>query len=169
MKTNALPKYDMSDNSTNCCPRFNPDGWDEQELHFKDKLFVKAKTRGVFHIPINMGSVFSKTFKAIEKVDALNMDNYIVLSHDPSSWTAEHLFSVTKKVPGQKMIHLDGEYLTKVFEGPYSKVSKWEKKMKAFVESKGKEVRKNYFFYTTCPKCAKAYGKNYIVAVSKTM
>jgi hypothetical protein len=24
-----------------------------------------------------------------------------------------------------------------------------------------------YFFYTTCPKCAKHYGKNYVVAVAK--
>ena len=44
METNALPKYDMSDNPTICCPRFNTEGWDEQELHFKDKLFVNAKT-----------------------------------------------------------------------------------------------------------------------------
>ena len=48
MDINALPKYDMSDNPTNCCPRFNTDGWDEQELHFKDKLFVKTKTRSIF-------------------------------------------------------------------------------------------------------------------------
>ncbi|MGD9980573.1 MAG: hydrolase [Hyphomonadaceae bacterium] len=24
-----------------------------------------------------------------------------------------------------------------------------------------------YLFYTTCPKCAKAYGKNYVVAVAQ--
>jgi hypothetical protein len=24
-----------------------------------------------------------------------------------------------------------------------------------------------YFFYMTCPKCAKHYGKNYVVAVAK--
>lgn len=23
-----------------------------------------------------------------------------------------------------------------------------------------------YFFYTTCPKCAKAYGKNYVVGIT---
>jgi len=167
MDINALPKYDMSDNPTNCCPRFNTDGWDEQELHFKDKLFVKAKTRSLFHIPLNMPSVFAKTFDAIEKAGALDEQDLIVLSHDPSLWTGEHLFSVSKTVPGQQMVHLSGNYLTKLFEGPYKNVAKWEKEMDAYVESQGKHLKKNYFFYTTCPKCARFYGKNYVVAVSE--
>jgi len=167
METNALPKYDMSDNPTNCCPRFNTEGWDEQELHFKDKLFVKAKTRSIFHIPINMGSVYPKTFAEIEKANAIDYNDLIVLSHDPSSWTGEHYFSVNRNVPVQEMTHMTGDYLTRVFEGPYKNAPKWEKEMKAFVENKGKHVKKTYFFYTTCPKCAKYYGKNYVVAVSE--
>ena len=35
------------------------------------------------------------------------------------------------------------------------------------VESKAKEFKKMYFFYTTCPKCAKFYGKNYIVILAE--
>ena len=167
MEINTLPKYDASDNPTNCCPRFNPEGWDEQELHFKDKLFVKANTKSIFHIPLNMGSMFPVTFKAIEDADAQNMEQFIVLSHDPSAWRSEHFFSVSKEVPGQEMVKMSGDYLTKVFEGPYKNAPKWEKEMQAFVKSKGKQVLKTYFFYTTCPKCAKFYGKNYLVAVSE--
>ena len=167
MEINALPKYDMSDNPTNCCPRFNTEGWDEQDLHFKDKLFVKAKTRSILHIPINMHSVFPKTLSAIETANALSEDNFIVLSYDPSSWRGEHYFSVTKKVPGQEMVYMTGDYLTKVFEGPYKNAPKWEKEMETFVEGKGKQMKKLYFFYTTCPKCAKFYGENYIVAVAE--
>jgi len=167
MDTNALPKFDMSDNPTNCCPRFKPQGWDAQELHFKDKLFVKATTCSLFHIPLNMGSVFPKTLTAIENAGAMSEDELIVLSHDPSAWTGEHFFSVSHDVPGQEMVHLSGDYLTKVFEGPYKNAPKWEKEMAAFVESHGKHVKKTYFFYTTCPKCAKYYGKNYVVAVAE--
>ena len=167
MEINALPKYDMSDNPTKCCPRFNSAGWDEQDLHFKDKLFVKALTRSIFHIPINMNSVYPKTLGAIEKADAMSGDNFIVLSHDPSAWTGEHLFSVNKEVPGQKMVRMTGNFLTMVFEGPYKNVPKWEKEMDAFVKRNGKQAKKTYYFYTTCPKCAKYYGKNYVVAVSE--
>ncbi len=168
MELNTLPKYDMSDNPTNCCPRFKSEGWDEAELYFKDKLFVKAKTWSIFHMPMNIGTVFPQTFSAIEDVEAFSADDYIVMSYDPSAWRGEHFFSVTKEVPNQEMVKLSGDFITKVFEGPYKNVPKWEKEMKSFVESKGKESKKIYYFYTTCPKCAKYYGENYVVAVAQT-
>ena len=67
MEINALPQYDITDKPTGCCPRFDPSGWEDQELHFQDKPFVRARTWSIAHIPINMGSVFRKTFKAIEE------------------------------------------------------------------------------------------------------
>ena len=167
MEMNALPKYDMSDNPTNCCPRFNPEGWDEQELMFKDKRFVKVKTRSLFHIPINMGSVYPRTFEDIKQANAYSDENFIVLSYDPSAWTGEHYFSVTKDVPGHEMVSMTGEFLTKVFEGPYKKAPKWAKAMEAYAQGKARQVKRTYFFYTTCPRCAKVYGRNYLVAVSE--
>ncbi|MCU7933913.1 MAG: hypothetical protein KZQ99_03410 [Candidatus Thiodiazotropha sp. (ex Dulcina madagascariensis)] len=169
MEINALPQYDMSDNPTGCCPRFKPEGWDEQTLQFKDKLFVKAKTRSLFHIPINMGSVFPKTFTAIGKADGMPDGEFIVMSHDTSAWSSEHYFSVKKDVLGQKMVKMSGDYLTKVFEGPFKNLPDWEKEMDAFVNDQGKKVKTTYFFYTTCPKCAKFYGKNYVVGISEVV
>jgi hypothetical protein len=167
MDTNVLPKYDMSDNPTGCCPRFKSEGWDEQDLHFKDKLFVKVRTKSIFHIPVNFGSVFPKAFMDIQEAGAHDDKNFIILSYDPSMWTGEHYFAATKDVPGYEMVKMTGNYLTKVFEGPYKNAPKWEREMKAFVQAKGKQAKKTYFFYTTCPKCAKHYGKNYMVAVSE--
>ena len=168
MEVNKLPKYDMNHNPTGCCPRFEPQAWDDQELHFKDKLFVKAKTRSFLHIPINMGAVFKKTFGAIEEVRARRDDDFLVLSRDPSAWSGEHYFSVTREVPGQEHAHLTGEYVTKVFEGPYKDVPGWHREMESRIKDQGREAKRIYFFYTTCPKCAKHYGKNYVVAVAQT-
>ncbi len=39
--------------------------------------------------------------------------------------------------------------------------------MKLFVQSKNKKLKKFYFYYTTCPKCAKKYGKNYVVLLAE--
>jgi hypothetical protein len=36
MNVNELPAYDASDNPTGCCPRFNANGWDRQNLQFRD-------------------------------------------------------------------------------------------------------------------------------------
>jgi len=121
----------------------------------------------IFHIPLNMGSVFPRVFDAMEKASATDYDNFIVLSYDPSAWTGEHFFAASKDVAGLEMVRLSGGYLTKVFEGPFKHASKWMKEMEIFVEEKGKQLNKMYFFYTTCPKCAKVYGKNYVVGVAQ--
>ncbi len=44
MQTNELPPFDPTQNETNCCPRFRPEPWDNQELHFDRKPFVRAST-----------------------------------------------------------------------------------------------------------------------------
>jgi hypothetical protein len=166
MKTNHVPKYDATRNETGCCPRFDPEPWEGQELHFEDKPFVRANTLSLFHIPLNMGHVFGKTVEAIKKAHAED-DEFVVLSHDLSSWSGEHLFSVKGDVPGVENVKLSGDFLTHVFEGPFSAAPTWCKEMEAFVAKKGKHLKTVYFFYTTCPNCAKHYGKNYVVGIAQ--
>jgi hypothetical protein len=167
MQINALPKYDQSVNTTGCCPRFNPEGWDGAELHFRDKPFLRAETLSAMHIPLNMGKVFSRVQGHIDNAAATDPEQVIVLSRDLSAFKGEHLFAVTKDVPEEEMTRLSGDYVTRVFEGPYSKGKDWHEEMKALSTSRGKSDGKIWFFYTTCPKCAKAYGKNYVVGLAE--
>jgi hypothetical protein len=164
--TNAVPPYDVTDNPTHCCPRFDPRPWDGQELHFENKPFVRTSTVSLFHVPLNMSSAFARTWKAITDSHAED-GGFLVLSHDESAWHAEHLFAVGRPVPGADMVSLSGDYLTKVFEGPYSDARQWADDMKRYVQQKGRALETLYFFYTTCPKCAKHYGKNYVVGVAQ--
>ena len=167
MQDNRTPTYDNSDNPTGCCPRFKPQGWDDQELRFDDKLFVKARTRSLFHVPLNMGAVFSRTFKAIDNAHAQSIDQFIVMSHERSPWSADHYFAVTRAVPGVQMAQLSGAYRTKVFEGAYREAPKWARQLQEQLTARGQKVRNIYFFYTTCPKCAKVYGRNYVVGIAQ--
>ncbi len=167
METNATPVYGTSDNPTECCPRFNAEDWDGQTLHFENKRFVKAKTKSLMHVPLNIGSVMTHTFEAMEKADAVDEPQSLVLSRDLSPWSAEHLFAVPKDVPGEKMVRLSGDFRTRVFEGKYRDTPKWGEAFEEELEAEGLDVDETYFFYTTCPKCAKTYGKNYVVAVAK--
>ena len=167
METNVLPKMDMSDNSTGCCPRFNPEGWDGRHLHFEDKPFVRATTRGVMHIPLNMGSVFTRVQTHIEDAGAQDPDRYLVLSRDVSASEGEHFFAVTKPVPDEEMVMLSGDFITRVFEGPYRQAKNWMHDMETAAIADGHEAKRIFMFYTTCPKCARAYGKNYVVGVAE--
>ncbi len=151
---------------TGCCPRFNPQPWDEKEITFNNKLFVKGRVRSFMHIPLNFGKVMVKNIEMIQRADAL-VPVPVMLSDENSLWGADIYIAVAKDVPGAKMTRISGTFLTKVFEGPYKDVKKWIEEMKAYVKSKNKEFEKLYFFYTTCPKCAEYYGKNYTVILAK--
>ena len=39
--------------------------------------------------------------------------------------------------------------------------------MKDAAAERGKTDGEVWFFYTTCPKCAKVYGKNYVVGIAE--
>ncbi len=165
MQTNEIPKYDICSNQTGCCPRFDPDAWDEQELHFENKPFVKASTVSFLHIPLNMGARVH-THTRCDRGSPCGA-GFCVLSRERSAWRAEHLFAVAADVPDAEMVHLSGDFLTKVFEGPYRDAPKWCRAMSEYVARKGKALDTLYFFYTTCPRCAKHYGKNYVTGVAK--
>ena len=167
MQTNAFPLNDQSDNTTGCCARFKPQGWDNQHLHFEDKKFLRATTRSAMHIPWNMGQVFTRVQEHIEDAAAADPAKEIVLSRDMSPWEAEHFFAVKKDVPDEEMTGLSGDFITRVFEGPYRKANDFAHAMDVAATAMGKTAKEVFFFYTTCPKCAKAYGKNYIVGVAR--
>lgn len=163
MEVNKLPKLNVENNETGCCPRFSPAPWNEKEFVFDDKLFLKASTINFFHTPLNMSSMMKRTWGIITKAGADSEEEFALLSHDPSPWRGEHYFTITKEVPDGENVKLSGEFLTKVFEGPYKEAGKWVKEMEKYIQSKGEKINKLYFYYTTCPKCARDYDENYVV------
>ncbi len=149
-----------------CCPRFDPKPWDEQTLTWEGKRFVKDRVRSFLHIPLNFGAVMKRNIGAIEAAGA-TPEAMIVLADENSLWGADVYIEVTKDVPGASMATISGTFLSKVFEGPYRNMRTWIDQMKRFVQGKGKSLKKMYFFYTTCPKCAKKYGKNYVAILAQ--
>jgi len=149
-----------------CCPPFQPEPWDEQTITWENKRFVKNRVRSFLHIPLNFGGVMTRNMRAIEAAGA-KPEDMVILADENSLWGADVYIATSKDVPGANMATISGTFLSKVFEGPYRDIRKWIDVMQAFVTSKGKKLEKLYFFYTTCPKCAKKYGKNYVVLLAK--
>lgn len=147
---------------TGCCPRFDPKPWQEKEIVWDKKLFILDHIKSFMHIPMNFGKVMVKNAELMQKAGAQNPES-IMLTDEKSLWGADIYIAVDREVPGVAMAHLSGTYLTKVFEGAYSNMGAWIKEMTEFVKNKDKRLKKLYFSYTTCPACAKAYGKNYVV------
>jgi hypothetical protein len=149
-----------------CCPKFNPEPWDEKEINWENKKFITDRVRSFLHIPINFGSVMKRI---MQKVEASNVksEDMICLSDEDSLWGTNVYVDVTGDVKDGKMTAISGTFLSKVFEGPYSNMRKWIKEMDQYIRSKGKKAQMRYFYYTTCPKCAKKYGKNYVVLLAQ--
>jgi len=152
--------------STGCCEPFDPEPWDEKEIIWKEKLFVMDSIVSFLHIPLNMGNVITKNMALIEKAGA-QAPYQLMLTDENSLWGADIYIDVVKNVPGAKMTKVSGKFLTKVFEGPFQNAGKWAQEMTEYVKSENKEMEKMYFSYTTCPKCAQVYGKNYVVLFVK--
>lgn len=148
--------------STGCCEPFNPEPWDNKEITWNNKLFVKDHVISFLHMPLNFGQKVVKNLKLIEKANAKS-PYQLMLTDENSLWGADLYIDVSKEVMGAEMAKISGTFLIKVFEGPYQNAGKWVQEMQNYVKSKGKTMKKLYFSYTTCPKCAKAYGKNYVV------
>ena len=157
----------MDTSETGCCPKFDPTGWNKQEVSFENKLFVKGKTRSFLHVPLNMGKMYKELFGAIKESGAEIDNRYLILSHDPSAWRGEHLIAVKREVPGHEMKRLTGTFLTKVYEGSFKNMRNWMKDLESYVSEQNKKMKKMYFFYTTCPKCAKHWDKNYVVGFAE--
>jgi len=147
---------------TGCCEPFDPDLWQEKEIVWKEKLFVKDHVKSFLHIPLNMGAVITKNMNAIAKAGA-GLPRQLMLTDENSLWGSDIYIDTAREIPEMEMTKISGTFLTKVFEGSYGNAGKWAKEMEGFVKGKDKEMKKLYFSYTTCPKCAKAYGKNYVI------
>lgn len=167
MPYDQLPAYDMSDNETGCCPRFHPEKWGNLHLYFDKKLFLRATTHSVFHVPVDMGRVFQRVQDHLEAAGAFDPDDFMVLTNDLGAWTSEHFFAAKADVPDEEMVRITGDYVTKVFDGPYEQAKRWYGEMKRLAAEHGRTDGDIYFFYTTCPKCAKHYGHNYVVGFAE--
>ena len=152
--------------SEECCPRFNPEPWDGKEITWQNKRFVQDRVTSLFHIPLNYGAVMTRISNAVEAADA-RTDTRVILTDENSLWGADVYIEVSKDVPHARMATLSGTFLCKVFEGPYKNMRTWIDEMNAYVATQEKQPRKLYFYYTTCPKCAKKYGKNYVVILAE--
>lgn len=151
---------------TGCCPPFNPAPWQDLEITWQDKPFVKDHVTCLFHVPLNMGPTITRDMALIDAADG-RVGQPLMLSDDKSPWGTDLYIEVKKLIPGAKMEKLSGRFLTRVFEGPFRDAGRWAKEMKQYMASRGRTLERLYFGYTTCPKCAKAYGRNYVVLFAK--
>lgn len=151
---------------TGCCPIFQQEPWNEKEFVWKEKKFIKDHVISFLHIPINFGSVMTSNCEKIEH-EHQEVKDGLILSDENSLWGSDLYFCVNDDIPDADNVKISGTFYSKVYEGSFSDIGTWTEHFKTHLESKGKRFSKLYYWYTTCPKCAKVYGKNYVVLLGK--
>ena len=155
-----------SDSSLTCCPEFDPIPWDDKIFNWENKRFIKDKVFTIFYMPMNFGQVMKRLDRKVSAAGATMPDN-LGLSDHTSKWNMDIYMAVDKEVPDAENVTLSGKFFSKVYEGPFRDTEKWCKDFESVAKTKGFTIKKWYMWYTTCPKCAKKYGKNYVVVVGQ--
>ena len=156
----------QSEEETNCCPKFDPSLWDEKIVLWENRKFVKDRVITLFYIPLNFGRVMKRFDKNLIKAGAV-MPDFLCLSDQTSKWNMDLYLAVDKEIPGTETVSVSGKFYCEVYEGPFRETGKWCSDFEHILKSKGYKKGKIYVWYTTCPKCAKKYGKNYVVILGQ--
>lgn len=149
-----------------CCPKFDPTPWDGKTFEWVNKKFIKDKVFTLFYIPVTFGSVMIRSVKKIEEAGAKMLEG-MALSEHTSKWNMDLYLAVDKEISGAENITLSGKYISKVYEGNFKDTGKWTQDFETYTQNKQLVARKTYVWYTACPKCAKKYGKNYVVIIAR--
>ncbi len=149
-----------------CCPEFNPEPWNEKRITWTDRKFAKEKVACFFYMPLNFGSAMKRLMRKLETAHAQSPD-WICLSDHTSKWNMDVYLAVDRELPDTPMQTLNGTFLSKVYEGPFGETKKWCEDFAGYAKREGVETGKTYMWYTTCPKCAKKRGKNYVAIVAE--
>ncbi len=156
----------MSTQENECCPPFHPEPWDDVILEWTEKPFIKGKVCTLFFMPLNFGQVITKLNKKVDAAGA-KVPDWLCLSDHTSKWNMDLFLAVDKQIPNAENLTISGKFYSRVYEGDFRDTDKWCKDYSEKAKEKGISTGKMYMWYTTCPKCAKKYGKNYVVIIAK--
>ncbi|MDD3042981.1 MAG: hypothetical protein PHW56_08580 [Methanosarcinaceae archaeon] len=117
-------------------------------------------------MPVNFGRVMKRLNEKVRNA-GVETPEWLCLSDHTSKWNMDIYLAVDRETPGLENVTLSGKFLSKVYEGPYKETGKWSEDFKGYAKKQGFEIKKWFMWYPTCPKCAKKYGKNYVVIVAE--
>lgn len=155
-----------ADLSPVCCQKFDPKLWDDKTFIWENKKFIKDKVFSLFYMPMNFGQVMKRLDTFVSQAGA-SVPEWLCLSDHTTKWNIDVYLAVDKDIPGANNTSKSGKYFCKVYEGPFKNTGIWMKDFENIVKSKGFNKNNILLWYTTCPKCAKKYGKNYVAIFSK--
>jgi hypothetical protein len=113
-----------------------------------------------------MGTVITRMCKKIESVKAMpKTKDFLMLAYDPSPWKSQIYMTVTRTclVAGREAF---GNIPRKVLRGLIRMFRSGSRRWKS-TNIRGQDCKEAVLLLHDLPKCAKKYGKNYVVAFAQ--
>jgi hypothetical protein len=149
---------------TGCCPPFTPEPWHDKVHNWQNKLFIREKVRTLWYMPLNFGGAMTRIQSKLEQAGAESPD-WLTLSDHTSKWNMDILLAVDREIKDAENTTISGSFYSRVYEGSFRDTGLWHVDFKKEAIARGYDIGKYYMWYTTCPKCARTYGKNYVVII----
>lgn len=144
---------------SNCCPEVRKEDW-EYVQHEWNKYFLEGNVFQLFRMPLNYGSVLKKLAAAAKARNWDKHGNPLVLTQETGFFSMQMLLELFRPDPkADGVVFFSGSFISHYYEGPYSGLGKAVQELDDYVTKATGLPPKDYFFwYTTCPKCAKERG-----------
>ena len=150
-----------------CCPAFKPEKWSEKSFKWNEKRFIKTWIPLFFHMPIP-AIVAKKIVKLSSKAEHANAleeqrEDILLLFTHTNPFRSEIYLSVRSSVESANNVKLSGNFISKVFEGPYKAIPKFMRQMEHYLSLQEEKAKRFFVHYAYCPKCVERFGHNYMV------
>src|SRR5512135_2861129 len=105
MTMQASPETRNAVADTGCCPRFDPTPFQDAEITWTDKPFVKERVHSVMHVPFDMAPKMKRVMRKIDAAHAKPAQG-LMLSDELSAWRSDLYIAVTGPVPDAELVTL---------------------------------------------------------------
>lgn len=138
------------------CPSVDVKKYDNETITWKDRYFYITPQPCFFHEPINFAVRIENAFTYIQdKGLKFNEKKHMIVQKD-GMFRGKLMLGVSK--PGKKVkgVHkLNKKFIAKSHVGSYKELGNTVRNLFKQAYKKGKILKGIYFWYTTCPECAK--------------
>ena len=123
-----------------CCSDIDIKKYDLKLSKWSNKSFLAVNILHIFHIPLGMGSAVKYAFKTAEKAGIMPSQPMLLYGKEGLFWAK--LFLEVQKQPSEnkelskQIVSLEGTFVSKAYQGSYSKMGAAIKELKEYVTQK---------------------------------
>lgn len=143
---------------------FKPELWDKKQFVWGNKRFIQKRVLSLFYRPLNFCRIMKWLEKRVEKAGGEHPDALCLVSIN-SPWSMTLNYAVNREIPGCNNCILSGTWISRVYEGTFR--SGLTDEFNNWTLQEGFSIKRIYYWYTACLKCADKSYKEYTVVLAE--